>query len=302
MFEQLRIQIINPCKARCLWCGTWKKNSVFNKLKNDGTLDVLVDTYKEFIRHYKPKVVNISGGEPILYGKINEFLNDIEPFVEEINLFISYQFGRNTRNKIDVENLPHDKLVLNHTTNGFDKDYWLKFTQGFPFELYLENIKYFAKLPCRKRYKLIVNYGNYKENERLLRELIGDAQGVIIEYKLINNQAGDYGKEQIEITKENVLGIVKQETKVSHKQTIQKVLLQKYEECPFRLNPIELRFAFYTSNQNGTKLKYRFCPYFPLDKHFIFKLGRDTIEDINENYFSQKWFKWCRKCRLNLYK
>ncbi len=300
MFTNLRIQLIEPCKAKCLWCGTWKKNPKFRELKRNGTLDKIVAFYKELIAFFKPEVLNISGGEPILYPKINSFLNDIAPFVQRINLFVSYQFGRTTRNRLDLENLPHDKLVLTHSTNGFNPDYWHHFTQGFPFDLYLENLKFFAKTPATKHYKIIANYGEHEAHEKKLRELVGNNEKILVTYKFINNQAGNYGARKISETKKNIVAILEKEEKLTNREVLRQVLVDD-TLCPFKLKTEELRFAFFKGGESP-KFKYRFCPYFPPENHFIFKIGRDSFEDILENFSKKRWHKWCENCRLKLYR
>ncbi len=300
MFTNLRIQLIEPCKARCLWCGTWKKNPKFRALKKEGTLEKIVTFYKELIRYVQPQVLNISGGEPILYEHINSFLNEIAPFVKErINLFISYQFGKETRKKIKLENLPYHKLVFTHSTNGFNQEYWHKFTQGFPFDLYLDNLRFFAETPAWKHYKIIANYGEHKQHEETLRKLVGNKEKIIVTYKFINNQAGDYGARKISETKTNITEIMEKENKLTNRDVLKQVLTDD-SLCPFKLKTEELRFAFFKGGEYP-KFKYRFCPYFPPENHFIFKMGRDTIENIMENYQQKRWHKWCENCRLKLY-
>jgi len=83
-FEEIRIQVPFPCQAKCAWCSTWKKNDRFNSLYQQGISDDIMDFYAQVVKDEKPVRVMLSGGEPILYPGIHQFLEKISTHVDII--------------------------------------------------------------------------------------------------------------------------------------------------------------------------------------------------------------------------
>ncbi|MBU1221259.1 radical SAM protein [Myxococcota bacterium] len=314
MFKSLRIQVIQPCRARCKWCGTYKKNGLFQKLIDQGTAKKVHDFYLEAVERFKPESLYISGGEPILMEGIGKYLAELGKHVERrIFLFTSFQYSAQTRENLDLEGTPWDKVILTHTTAGFDREIWDDMTQGFPFDLYIDNIRKLSALPWRKHVKFIINHDNLQKELEDFAELIKPDKTFHLSLKLMNNQAGNFGAGEIKKTRENVLKLIKDgiaglpegldiETNLTGEDAIAGFMKgDGGESCPYRKEPLELRFAFHKGNDKSAKLQYRFCPHFPPSKHYIFKTGRENIDDITLAYNTGKWHSWCSKCRLRLY-
>ncbi len=313
MFSSLRIQIIYPCKAQCRWCGTWKKNSNFMDLYNDGITEQVHQYYKDMIVACNPRFLFISGGEPLLYPGIFAFIAEIAEFVKsKIYLYTSYQYPLTAISGLGNQNIPWDKIILTHTTAGFNKSKWDDMT-NFPFETYTQNIKTLAEYPWQKLVKFIINHENVENEINQFVDTIQPDQSFLAKFKFLNNQSGDFGKNKIADSKQRAIAELsneklfaqsnlKFENEISGKEIINSFLYNEEDiNCIYRKTADELRFAFYKSNSNGIKLKYRFCPFFPSEKHFIFKLGRDSFEDVQQNFYSKRWYNWCRNCRLRLY-
>ena len=152
MFKSIRIQFVHPCRAQCAWCSTHRKNKVFQGLQDTGSALDFYATYLEVIDAHRPKELFISGGEPLLDPQIGHFLTQAATLVETIHLFTSYQFSRRAMGEIMKIPMP-DCITLNHTPIYFEPVRWKKLTNGFPFEVYINNIRDAVKLPVRKRFK-----------------------------------------------------------------------------------------------------------------------------------------------------
>jgi len=314
VFQSLRIQIIQPCNARCKWCGTYKKNPLFHTLIEQGVADQVHDFYLKAVERFKPESLYVSGGEPILMKGIGAYMAKLAEHVSRrIFLFTSFQYSAKVREQLDLEGMPWDKVILTHTSAGFDEVIWDDMSQGFPFELYLDNIRKLAAKPWRKHFKFILNHDSLKGELERFGQLIAPDDTFHVSLKLMNNQAGNFGAHEIKKTREAVLELLDKgisdlprgmtiETRITGEEAIEGFIAgDKGASCPYRQNPLELRFAFHKGNEKSAKLQYRFCPHFPPSKHFIHKTGRDSIEDIVVAFEQQKWHSWCSKCRLKLY-
>jgi organic radical activating enzyme len=314
LFKSLRIQVIQPCRAKCKWCGTFKKNGHFQHLIDTGAADLVHDFYEEAVMRFKPESLYVSGGEPLLMPKIGEYIARLAKGVSRrIFLFTSFQFSEKIRENLDLEGMPWDKVILTHTTAGFDKENWLDMTQGFPFELYIENMKKLCGLKWKKQIKFIINHEYLGKELEQFGKYIEPDNSFHLSLKLMNNQAGDFGAKEIEKTRKNVIELLdkgvpslpeglKIETKLTGEEAIKGFIGgDDGESCPYRNDSLEMRFAYFKGSEKGIKLKYRFCPHFPPEKHYIFKTKRDKLDDISVAYEDKKWHDWCSKCRLRLY-
>ena len=122
-----------------------------------------INSIIQLIRHFRPRQVFISGGEPLLYPEIADFLNDIKDAVEQINLFTSYQFSETARERISFQAMPLDQILFCHTPIFFDRQRWHEFTGGFPFDLYVKNIQAIGQMAVQKRFKFIINHESLVE-------------------------------------------------------------------------------------------------------------------------------------------
>ena len=111
-------------------------------------------------------------GEPLLYPKIENFLREIAPSTEVIHIFTSYQFNRRVMERFSNMDLPEEKIILNHTPIYFEPERWKKLTRGFPFEIYLDNVRKAAQLPIRKRFKFIINHSQFGDEVARFQELV----------------------------------------------------------------------------------------------------------------------------------
>jgi organic radical activating enzyme len=315
LFKHIRVQILYPCNAKCSWCATHRKNPLFSQLYKNGISDQIHDFYVQVIRRFRPQEVFISGGEPLLYPKIADFLNDIQVATEQINLFTSYQFSEKLCQRIPFGQMPQDKILLCHTTISFAPQEWHEMTAGFPFDLYVNNIRAIARLPLRKRFKFIVNHPYLDQEIRRFQELVSPDHTFEFGLKVINDQGGGQNEKTIQqskaFTKERIQNLDRLLVGADWGQTNYKVgsvetmgpLLQDGDvtRCHYRQEPAELRLAFFRANQQKQILKYRYCPYFPSDFGYRFHIGRDDLEKLESNYFKGKFHDRCRDCRFLKY-
>lgn len=311
MFKYIRVQIIHPCRARCVWCSTHKKNPVFQALSDSGEAERFHDTYLQIIEHYRPQEVFVSGGEPLLYPQIGPWLQRAAAATAgDVHVFTSYQFSRTVMQRIAQTELP-DQVIFNHTPIYFEPERWHRLTQGFPFEVYLDNVRTAARMPTRKRFKFIVNHGAFADEIERFRSLVEPDETSSISLKFINDQGDGLGVEVMERTADRVqarlddldgllarAGWGTDRPKTSADQVKAVVRTGDVHQCPFRDQPLELRLAFYRGGDGKYVLKYRYCPYFPPDFGHKLHLGRDRIEKLGRNFKKGPFRDHCDRCRL----
>ena len=213
--------------------------------------------------------------------------------------------------------LPHDKIILNHTPIYFEPERWLKLTRGFPFEVYLENVrKAVHNLPCKKRFKFIINHSLFVEEVQRFQERVEPNDTCEISLKLMNDQGNGLVVDTMQRTAHRVfdrledLDAVLENAGWANKPRpttsadLVKHIVETGDvtECVYRNEPLELRLAFYKGTDNKQVLKYRYCPYFPPDFGHKFHLGRDDIEKMGKNWKKGPFRDHCDRCRLLHYR
>lgn len=315
VFKRLRIQILYPCNARCVWCSTHHKNPIFRELYDGGIADRIHHFYVQAIRRLRPQQVFISGGEPLLYPGIADFLNAIQTNTEEINLFTSFQFSAKLRENIPFQEMPLRKIVLCHTPIYFEPERWHEQTQGFPFDLYVKNIQAIARIPVRKKFKFILNHPELDQELEHFQKLVEPDKRFEFSLKVINDQGDGINEATIRqsqpLINERIQSLENQIKgagwgKINYKVgTLHEMapLLQDGDvnRCLYRQEPIELRLAFYRATKEKHILKYRYCPYFPANFGHRFHVGRDDLEKLERNYFKGNFREYCDGCRFLKY-
>lgn len=276
---------------------------------DNGSSDIIHNEYRQLIEFFKPDFLYVSGGEPLLKKDIGPYIRDLSKHVKEkIFLFTSFQYPKKILKSIDLSAMPFEKVVLTHTTAGFREDIWSEMT-GFPFETYIDNILSLKKYPWQKRIKFIINNGDITDEFKRFKRLIKPDENFVYNLKLINEQSGSNALSKIKNSSKYIKEFLNKidpydrsffEDDVSGISIIDN-LKNGEISCKFRENPEEIRFSFYTANDNGIKMKFRFCPFFPLKKHYKYKIGRDNHNTVLELFNKEKWFSWCSKCRLRHY-
>lgn len=294
---------------------------MFLRLLKNGTAHRVHDFYADVVSHFKPKELYVSGGEPLLLPGIGKLISRMAVNVERIHLFTSYQFTAPSARKLDLEGMPWDKVVLTHTVLYFRKEPWEEMTRQFPFDLYLDNLRTMAKLPWRKCYKFIVNHPDSQDELERFIEAAGPDSSTTIRWKLMNQQAGiRFNQKAIEQTREQVLDRINRwqplVTRLKQGSDNGPLMDQSLtglavlqglssthsvESCPYLHEPEELRFAFYRAKGKKLQLKYRFCPHFPSDFHYLHEVETDPVERIAERFTQKEYTRHCNRCRLRLY-
>lgn len=316
MFKYIRIQMVHPCRAKCAWCSTHKKNPTFQALHDSGDAQNFHSVYAKVIERFKPKEVFVSGGEPLLYPRIGEFLQEIAQHTERIHIFTSYQFSRKVMERFSTLDLPADKIVLNHTPIYFEPERWLKLTQGFPFEVYIDNVRAAARMPIGKRFKFIINHSLFVEEIQRFQELIEPDETCEISLKLMNDQGNGMVVDTMQRTAfrvhdrlDDLDGVLanagwsnrpRPSTSIDHVRHI--VETGDVVDCIYRNEPQELRLAFYKGTEGKHVIKYRYCPYFPADFGHKFHIGRDSIDKMERNWAKGPFRDHCTRCRLLHYR
>jgi uncharacterized Fe-S cluster-containing radical SAM superfamily protein len=314
MFPSLRIQWIEPCRARCERCATWPKNAAFQTMIDRGADRKLHDFYLDAVREFRPQSLYISGGEPLLSPGIGDYLHAFSPLVGgRIFMFCSFQFGDDERRRLLSRDWPEKNVVLTHTMTGFDPVTWSRQTNDFPFDLYVRNLRELSASFPRKRIKLILNHDDVPDQLERFVEAVRPDSSFVFSLKLINLQGGHLQADVIEATRRRAmerLGAredlytqdLRWRTDITGERTL--AALADHGDataCPYRLAPTELRFAFRSHEEDRIRLYYRFCPFFPPEGHFGFHLGHNTFDHIRLAYARNKWHSWCPNCRLRRY-
>lgn len=316
MFRYIRVQILYPCRAKCAWCSTHRKNPLFSRLHREGLSEAIHAFYVDVIRRFSPEQVFISGGEPLLHPDIAAILNAIADSTQQINLFTSYQWSAGERKRMQLDRMPLDKIVFCHTPIYFEPERWHKLTNGFPFDVYLDNVRFFARLPARKRFKFIINHSRFHEELQRFQQLVEPDRTCELSLKVMNNQGKGITTEPMARTRDRVNRraaqldeLVKQAGwgRVGRKHGSIDVMLPLLEDgdverCAYRNEPIELRFALDGKARDGKPVvRYRYCPYFPPDSGHRFHVGRDDPSKLERNYEKGSFRDHCGDCRFLAY-
>jgi hypothetical protein len=203
-------------------------------------------------------------------------------------------------------------MLICHTTISFSPPEWQELTAGFPFDLYIENIRAIARLPVRKRFKFILNHPYLDQEIRRFQALIKPDSSFEFGLKVINDQGGGLNETSIRqsssFTKARIQalnellsdgGWGELNYKVGSLETMAPIINNgDVAQCPYRQEPSELRFAFYRAKQGKRILKYRYCPYFPADVGYRFHIGRDDTKKLRRNFFKGNFRDRCGECRF----
>ena len=262
-----------------------------------------MDFYAKVIKDEKPRRLMLSGGEPILYPGISDFLKRVSKHVESIFLYTSYQYMPEDLEHVDVNKLPGDKLVFTHSVFDFLPDNWHKGTLNrTPHDRYVDNIIIAKNWPGRKIVKFVLNHPHLEEEVKLFHKLVQPDAGFHLEAKLLNNQANNFGRKQIEKTKE----IVHKNREIFGISTNNEVQLDNImegritENCIYWKAP-ELRFALYREDPDVV-LKYRFCGYFPGDFSYKVHINKYKNGMFYRAFKKARFKNACKDCRLLFYK
>ena len=317
MFKYLRIQIVHPCQAKCAWCSTHRKNPRFSRLQRSGEAERFHDFYREVAEEIQPEEIFVSGGEPLLYPEIGPFLRDLSQHARLIHVFTSYQFNPAVIDRFAEAGVPSKQVILNHTPIYFEPDRWHELTRGFPFDVYLDNIRRAVKLPVRKRFKFIINHSGFVEEIARFQELVDPDPSCEISLKMMNDQGNGLGVETMKRTARQVRdrlgdldGVLARagwanRPRPETSADLMRPVIESGDvtKCVYRDKPIELRLSFYRGGEGDGKaiVKYRYCPYFPPDFGHRFHIGRDDIGKLGKNFRKGPFREHCNRCRLRLY-
>jgi hypothetical protein len=314
VFSSLRIQWIEPCRARCLRCATWRKNPLFADLIAAGAHRRVHDFYLEAARTFRPQSLYVSGGEPLLSDALPDHLR---AFGEHVGghtfVFSSFQFSDDERERLLARDWPQERVVLTHTVTSMDPEVWARETGGFPFALYLRNLREVAARFPSKRIKFLLNHDDVAGQVDRFVEAVRPDASFVFSLKLVNLQAGRLQADVIEATRRLAQarlaagtapgdGDLSWRSEVTGEETLAALAAGgDPAACPYREAPRELRFAVRGFDPDRVRLYYRFCPFFPADRHFGFHIGRDSLDQIRLAYEKHKWHSWCPDCRLRRY-
>ena len=315
MFASIRVQILYPCRGSCAWCSTHRKNPLFAQLYRDGVSRKVHEFYVDVVQRLKPSEVILSGGEPLLYPELAWFLNAIRDSTERIKVFCSYQYAQEDRNRIPWDQFPLEKVTVCHTAAYFEPGHWHKLTRGFPFELYVENIRALVRCAVRKRFKFILNHAMLGQELTRFQELVRPDRECELSFKVINDQADGLNESAIERTRALVSERTHEFERLAAETGWGRVVKEDMslevvaplledadvEKCGYRHKPLELRFALDKANDAGQVLKYRYCPYFPPDFGHRFHIDRDDPQTLVQNYYRGPFRAHCSECRFLKY-
>lgn len=310
-FRSVRVQMVQPCHAKCAWCSTHKKNPTFRELVDNGSASEFHEFYRTVIQEHQPRELFVSGGEPLLSDEIEQFLADVSDSAETIHVFTSYQFSRQVMERVAALELPSN-VVLNHTSIYFEPERWLKLT-GFPFDVYSDNVRRAVQMETRKRFKFIINHSQLLEELRHFQELVEPNDSCEISLKMMNDQgngmvvdtmqaSADRVHERLEkldeVLSESGWSTARPQTSADKVRPV--VESGDVTACPYRDKPLELRLAFYRGDKKV--LKYRYCPYFPPDFGHRFHIGKDDPAKLARNFEKGNFRDHCGRCRLLHYR
>ena len=306
-----------PARPNAPGAPTHYKNPRFSNLHRTGEAEDFHQFYQEVAERYQPEEIFVSGGEPLLYPRIGSFLRDLSKNTSRIHVFTSYQFNRQTMDRFAGMDLPLEKIVLNHTPIYFEPENWHKLTQGFPFEVYIDNIRNAVGMHLKKRFKFIINHSGFVEEVQRFQDLVQPNQTCEISLKMMNQQGADIAVPTMQKTADRVrerLGDLDQVLKDAgwsnrpRPTTSADVMRPVIENddvtrCVYRHDPLELRLSYYRGGDGDGKkiLKYRYCPYFPPDFGHKFHIGRDDLRKLGRNFQKGPFREHCDRCRIRHY-
>lgn len=212
--------------------------------------------------------------------------------------------------------MPVDKVILNHTPIYFDPERWLTLTRGFPFEVYLDNVRAAVSWPVKKRFKFIINHELFVEEIARFQEMVEPDDTCEISLKIMNDQGNGMVVDAMQRTADRVferlsdLDNILEDAGWANKPRpntsvdLMKPVLETGDvtQCVYREEPLELRLAFYKGKNGKNVLKYRYCPYFPPDFGHKFHIGRDDIEKMGRNFTKGPFRNHCDRCRMLHYR
>lgn len=316
MFRFIRFQIVHPCRAKCAWCVTHKKNPLFRQLLQSGIADQIHQFYLDALDYFRPEEVFLSGGEPLLLPGIEILLQKMSEKVKRINLFTSYQWSAGDLDRMKFDQMPLSKIVFTHTPIFFEKEKWNELTKGFPFEVYLKNIRSIASLKAKKRFKFILNHENFVEEVDRFHDYVQPDDRFELSFKLINDQGDGLMRSSMKETRELINKRIRSLEELEKKMAWGEIK-RKYgsletlahllddgdvSRCPFRHKANEVRFALDPKvRKNKAVLRYRYCPYFPPQTFHRFHVGKDSLKVIEKNFLKASFHQDCSKCRFLLY-
>jgi len=307
--------MLYPCLAKCFWCNTYPKNSQFARFYQSGISRQVHQFYAEVIRALQPHEVFLSGGEPLLYPDLPWFLNAIKDATKRIHLFTSFQFSAAAWYQIPFGQLPLGKMTLNHTVLYFEPERWHTLAAGFPFDVYLENLRACLHLSVRKRFKFIVNHSAFQEELERFQVLVMPDQYCELGLKIINTQGDGLNRAVIQQTRDLVnqrarvldrlvehAEWAKVQRRASSLDLMASVLAEgDVVQCPYRQDPLELRLAFFRATAEDVILKYRYCPYFPSRFSHRFHIRHDDPQKMEKNFYKGTFRDHCTECRFLQY-
>lgn len=311
--------MIQPCRAQCAWCATHRKNALFARLRRAGQDARFHRFYAEAVRRLRPEQVFVSGGEPLLHPGLGVWVHAVEPYTAQVNLFTSFQYRLDEQLRAALARLPPDRVVLCHTVSSFERSRWERFTGGFPFERYVENLRYAGRLPLRKHLKFIVNRRRVDDDLHRFCELVRPDDSFRVSLKLLNDQAGSTCHGEMLRTRAVVRDRLARLPQLDRIRTrfddelgprqrgsldlmAAAIRSGDVEACPYRREPLEVRFALDRKARQGRAvLRYRYCPYFPRDTGHRFHVGRDELSKLAKNYHRGGFREHCSRCRAMTY-
>ncbi len=302
VFERIRVQMVYPCAAKCLWCRTHLKNERFLDSWRTGRSDQVHDFYLEVAQRYRPNLLYLSGGEALLTPSIADFVREALKSCRKVCIYTSYQYGTSVVRNLEFAGVNPRRIILAHSVIHFLPDQWHELTQGFPHDVYVRNLLAAKELPYIKRVKFVLNHEDSAEEVRSFIETVQPDDRFQLKFKLMNEQNNGFGQRVIHETKGRVRALLSgYDARIDAPDSNIALGVREnnvLEHCEYRRRPVELRFAYWKDKPDGVALKVRFCPYFGADTHHRFVVGRDDIERIDTWFEQGTYRRKCDSCRL----
>lgn len=112
--NEITLELTNQCNNYCLYCSSNANDEILKELN--------INYIKNILNKYKPKQVNLSGGEPLLYSEIFTLIKYLKEQNYNVNIYTSGNYENNYDNNYDklkkLKELNINKVIFNYNINS----------------------------------------------------------------------------------------------------------------------------------------------------------------------------------------
>lgn len=173
--NEITFELTNKCFNKCLHCST--------KASPECNDELDINIIKEIIDKYKPKWINLSGGEPLLYSKIFDLLEYLSMKNIKVKLYTSgFGYDKNQLDKLNKYNI--NTFVFSYYSNRSNIFNFITDQQSYLNTL--SNLKYALRINMNIEVHIVPMTINIYTLEETIDKLISFGIKKINILKLVN--------------------------------------------------------------------------------------------------------------------